>query len=110
MPGRSVGVTRPHRKENAVRLTVPDVAPLVRALYERHAAGCCLHIVLDDLNVSDDDVRFCIEFARSEDATHDRPEDRDACVALGEKLLSMSRTQRLKLGRLAGICGCERWG
>lgn len=30
------------------RPTVPDVLPLVRAIYERHCAGCCLHIVTDD--------------------------------------------------------------
>lgn len=71
------------------KLTVPEVLPDVIALYTRHAAGCCLHIVLDDGNIEDENVEFCIQYAM--DAKH--PE----CEALARKLRSMSRTQRKKL-------------
>ena len=70
--------------------TVPEVRPLVRELYGRHSAGCCLHVVLDDGNVQDDSVRFCIEWARGRGCAE--------CERLGEVLLQMSKTQRLKLG------------
>jgi len=69
--------------------TIHEVWPLVRELYSRHGAGCCLHIVLDDGNVMDDDVRFCIEWADKEGC---KP-----CAELGQLLLRMSRTQRKKL-------------
>jgi hypothetical protein len=72
-----------------VKPTVPEVLPLVNALYQEHAAGCCLHIVLDDANVEDHSVQFCLEQAKKEG--HPR------CIELAEKLLLMSRTQRHRL-------------
>jgi len=74
--------------------TVPEIAPLVRALYRsRHGgAGCCLHVVLDDGNVEDSSVEFCILYATER--------GHEFCTALGRALRSMSRTQRLKLGSI----------
>lgn len=63
--------------------------PLVRALYARHPCGCCLHIVLDDGNIEDGHVKFCIEFAKEENCQE--------CIELGNKLLLMSKTQRRQL-------------
>lgn len=71
--------------------TVPEVTPLVEALYQRHGAGCCLHIVLDDGNVRDSDVDFCVTYA--EEQGH------EDCLHLAQQLRAMSRTQRAKLGR-----------
>jgi hypothetical protein len=73
--------------------TVPEALPLVRELYAQPGggAGCCLHVVLDDGNVHDDNVRFCINEAV--DLGHPR------CEELARLLLRMSRTQRLKLYR-----------
>lgn len=81
--------------------TVLDAGPLVKAIYQRSCVGCCLHIVLDDDNVRDDDVQFCINYA------HDQ--HHADCEQLARMLLLMSRTQRLKLGndrRLRGGCLC----
>ena len=69
--------------------TVPEVQPLVDALYKRNGVGCCLHIVLDDGNFCDDSVRFCIEQSGIE--------HHEDCLKLGNLLLLMSRTQRKKL-------------
>lgn len=77
------------RRLDPTRPTVPEVAPMVSALYRRHGAGCCWHIVLDDGNVSDGNVAWCAEIARQEG----HPD----CLALVDPLLRMSRTQRLKL-------------
>ena len=35
------------------RPSVPEVLLLVKALYQEHLAGCCLHVQLDDGNLSD---------------------------------------------------------
>jgi hypothetical protein len=71
------------------RPNVPEVAPLVAELYKRNAVGCCLHIVLDDGNVSNRHVDFCIAWAR--DKGHKE------CEHLAKKLRLMSTTQRRKL-------------
>ena len=70
--------------------TVPEALPFVRTLYESHGAGCCLHIVLDDGNIEDSSVEFCIRYA--EEQGH------GSCAALARMLRSMSKTQRQKLG------------
>jgi hypothetical protein len=76
------------------RPTVPAVLPLVRAYGSRpqNASGGSLHIVLEDGNVSDADIRWCRDVAAE-------CGDADG-VVLAEVLLSMSRTQRRKLARL----------
>jgi len=71
--------------------TVPEVKPLVAALYKRNGVGCCLHIVLDDGNVEDHQVEFCIEQAKKQ--------KHENCQFLGELLLKMSQTQRRRLYR-----------
>ncbi|MBX4215763.1 hypothetical protein KW797_02350 [Candidatus Parcubacteria bacterium] len=44
--------------EKRVRL-----AALVRSLYARSCVGCCLHVVLDDGNIEDDDVAWSRDLA-----------------------------------------------
>ena len=70
------------------RPTVPEVLPLVRAYYAKpgNEAGGNLHIVLDDGNVEDSSIRFCVEGSV-------REMDLDG-VSLCQKLLAMSKTQR----------------
>ena len=76
----------------ALKLTVPDVLPLARAIYARSCVGCCLHIVLDDDNVADSHVQFCVEWAVKQGHAD--------CEQLARQLLTMSKTQRLKLAKL----------
>lgn len=76
-----------------MRPTVPEILPLVWDLYDRSPVGCCLHIVLDDGNVKDDHVRFCIEQAKEQKC--------ESCLRLAEILLQMSKTQRKVLGSRA---------
>lgn len=71
-------------------LTVPEVIQEVEALYRRSAVGCCLHVVLDDGNVDDSHVQFCIEQAVESGHLE--------CEALARKLWTMTKTQRRKLG------------
>lgn len=71
--------------------TIPDVVSDFTDYREKPGNGAwgSLHIVLDDGNVTDDDVRFCIDWAE-----HNGDSDGKR---LGEVLLRMSKTQRKKL-------------
>lgn len=73
--------------------TIPDVIDRFRAYHEQNPSWGSLHIVLDDQNVADGHVDFCIGWADE----HDDPEG----FHLANILRGMSRTQRLKLSRIA---------
>ncbi|MDR6579992.1 hypothetical protein [Pseudomonas extremaustralis] len=77
------------------RLSVPDLLPRVQSYTAKNPAGGSLHIVLEDQNIRNSDVQFCIDYAM---------EKGDAEGAeIGRALLSMSKTQRLKVaGRRFG--------
>lgn len=79
----------------AAKPTVPEVLPLVWAYYakEGNGTGGSLHIVLEDENIEDHHVRFCLQWARD----HNDPDG----IALAELLLRMSHTQRKELSRRA---------
>ncbi len=80
--------------------TVPEVAPLVRALYRGDDecsrgsgnVGGHLHIVLDDGNIETGHVSFCLDRALEDDC--------ETCARLARVLLQMSRTQRSKLANM----------
>ena len=71
--------------------TVPEVMPLVREYYEDNYAGGSLHIVLDDGNIRDSDLEFCLKEA--ELAGDER------AIKIAKLMLQMSKTQRKKLSR-----------
>jgi hypothetical protein len=71
------------------RPTVPEVLPLVRRIYERHCAGCCLHIVTDDGNIEQGHVDFCVQQAKDQQHAD--------CLAAAEMLAAMTETQRRKV-------------
>ena len=76
----------------AMKPTIPEVRDSFRAYLAQHPTWGSLHIVLDDGNVEDSSVEFCLDFAREcGDAEGER---------LARILLRMSKTQRLKLGAL----------
>jgi hypothetical protein len=70
--------------------TIPEVRDRFVAYHKKHLAWGALHIVLDDGNVENKHVRFCIQSAESEGDTEG--------LELARILLRMSKTQRLKLG------------
>src|SRR5690606_3318945 len=70
------------------------VLPLAQLVYRRHAAGCCLHVVLDDANVDDDSVDICKVYARQRGHT--------ACEILAEVISTMSIDERTKLHQSSG--------
>jgi hypothetical protein len=73
------------------RPTVPGVLPIVRAIYERHCAGCCLHILTDDGNVEDEWATGCLQTARERGHAD--------CISAAEMLVQMTKTQRMRVYR-----------
>jgi hypothetical protein len=78
-------------EKSPMRPTVQEVADVVRAYLSQpgSCAGGNFHLVLANRNVDDAHVHFCIEQAT---AAGDAPG-----VELGQLLLQMTKTQRLKL-------------
>lgn len=76
------------------RPTVPEVLPLVNAIYQREggSVGCRLHIITDDGNVSHGDAMSCLETARE----RGHPD----CTEALELMVQMSSTQRARLAAL----------
>ena len=73
--------------------TIPQFLERFRAYHAIHSTWGSLHIVLDDGNVKDADVEFCIRYARDKG---------DAEGAELAHLLSlMSPTQRRRLASIA---------
>lgn len=69
----------------------PEMIERLRAYHEKHIVWGSLHIVMDDFNVDDDHVRWCIAQAQREGDIEG--------AELGRALLTQSRSQRLKLAR-----------
>jgi hypothetical protein len=67
----------------------PELLQRFYNYYEENPAWGALHIVLDDGNISDIDIEFCIDYAiKNNDLEGEE---------LGKLLLTLSQTQRLKL-------------
>lgn len=54
--------------------------------------GCCMHILLADGNIDDDDALFCLDEALNT--------GHEECLAIAQLCVRMSKTQRKKAGRL----------
>lgn len=67
-----------------------EAVALVKGIYAANCVGCCCHIVLDDGNVKDNHIEYCLEVAKE----RNHPD----CVRMCELLLKMGKTQRLKMG------------
>jgi hypothetical protein len=73
---------------------IADIIPLVRAIYEKNCVGCCLHLALDDGNMEDHHVQFCLDWAK----TAGHPD----CIECAKKLLAMTKEERDKLYAMYG--------
>lgn len=72
------------------RPTVREVVPLARRLFTPESEGCCLHIVLSDTNITDQNVDCCI--AQALHLEHWE------CLAVAKQLRSMTKSQRCRVG------------
>lgn len=78
----------------------PEMVERFAAYYRLEPVWGSLHIVLEDMNLKDDHVRFCIQWAETEGDEEGK--------ALGEILLTLTRTQRYHLAdRAEAVVGRE---
>lgn len=70
-------------RRNPNRPKVPDLVPLIAAVYANHGAGCCLHVVTDDGNWE------CAEFVLG----YAREQGHPACIAAAEMMVQMTESQ-----------------
>lgn len=67
------------------------LVPVIRNIYAHHGAGCCWHVVLDDLNLDQASIRFC-----SKGAAERRCQP---CLVLANQIHLFSLTQVSKAAR-----------
>jgi len=70
---------------------INEIIKLAKDYYSKEGNECggSLHIVLDDGNLEDDNIKFCINYAKENN-------DIDG-IKIGELLLTLSMTQRNKM-------------
>ena len=80
-----------------MKLTVPQVLPLIKAYIDKpgNSMGGSLHIVLADENIADRHIQFCKKWAEERS-------DYDG-VVIADHMLTMSKTQRRQLAAVAWI-------
>ena len=65
-----------------------EAVSLMRSIYKRHSAGCCMHVVLDDQNFEYSCVATCLAFAVENDCAE--------CRRLAEIMSAMTEDERAK--------------
>lgn len=87
--------------KNNSKITVLQLIEECKKYYAmpNNSMGGCLHIVLDDENIKDNHIKFCIETAESKGDK--------AGVMLGKLLLQASMTQRRKLVSSYCLYACD---
>jgi len=75
--------------------TIPEVMPLIKAYYaiSGNGVGGNLHIILDDGNIDNEDVKFCLDECK-------KSCDSEGVILCG-LLLRMSKTQRRKMYKMS---------
>jgi hypothetical protein len=66
---------------------------LKRKIYEKYPVGGALHIVLDDGNLKNYNIEYCLG------VIEELEEDKELFLKCANNLLKMTQTQRLKLYR-----------
>lgn len=72
-----------------------EICKLVRVLYEdmHESAGGLLHIALDDGNLDDDNIQWCIEYCNSQEYA-DR-HDKYICLEIAHRMLNLNYIERM---------------
>ncbi|MCK9308825.1 MAG: hypothetical protein M0P99_00960 [Candidatus Cloacimonetes bacterium] len=78
------------RKEK--NILFKDTLELVDRIYQKNSTGGLLHIVLDDGNLKDSHIKYCIEEIEASD-----DEYKDIYLKCANNLLKMTFSQRRKI-------------
>lgn len=78
---------------------VRAVAVMIAQIYENHCTGGMLHIVLDDWNIEDHNIRWCLDEAITEAANGGyggdiHPDDLALMRRCGEAMLALTEEER----------------
>lgn len=78
---------------------VRAVAVMIAQIYENHCTGGMLHIVLDDWNIEDHDIHWCLDVAMIEAANGGigddiHPDDLALMRRCGEAMLALTEDER----------------
>ena len=73
---------------------VKEICKLVKTLYDDMGESCggMLHIVLDDGNIEDWNLQWCIEYCNREENANRH--DKNICLEIAHKMLNLSKEQR----------------
>lgn len=74
-------------------VTVSDVVPLARQLYNLDSIGCCMHALFTSPEATDETIRLCIHTALRKNHGH--------CQMFGNVMLRMTPGQRERVRREA---------
>ena len=64
----------------------PKISGLIWQVYQQSSVGCCLHITLDDGNIEDTHIDFCLEESTKN--------NHSICLELAKELRKLSRHTR----------------
>ena len=78
---------------------IGHVKQLTARLYQRSAVGCCLHILVDDCNIEDRHVDFCIAYA--EERAHTE------CAELAKAYKELSLADRAEVLNMGWCVKCK---
>lgn len=85
-------ISKPNEKEIQ---TMFYIEQCIKTLYKFECSGGCCHIVTDDYNITDEDLKWVIDFCQKEENS-DRP-DRFLSKCICEQLLTLKIDYRIIL-------------
>ena len=78
-------------KQKEKKRLYEETLQLKRDIYKKYGVGGALHIVLEDVNVEDHHIEWCLK------EIEQLPEDKELFLKCANNLLKMTKTQRKKL-------------
>jgi hypothetical protein len=73
-----------------------ELQEMIIAIYKLHSSGGALHIVLDDENVENENIKWCIN-----NSIKELKENKQLYLDCANNLLKMSKKQRYKVIQIA---------
>ena len=72
---------------------VEKVVSLIKELYKKEPAGGMLHIVVDDGNLEDEHIQWCIDYCNREENANRH--DKLMCLDIANRMLELTYEQRV---------------
>ena len=72
---------------------VGEIVSLIKELYKKEPAGGMLHIVVDDGNLEDEHLQWCIDYCNREENANRH--DKLMCLDIANRMLELTYEQRV---------------